>query len=142
MSDKIEKTFIDLINHIKKSPILNAARETVEKVAVQTENFKHEPVSLETLVHGLSNDTDREILSIIKLEKMKFIGGELIVLNKSEKKDHFSLDLKLYFQNKSEEIILKEKHKELEISILNEESQQDLLEKGLIKYEVNEPDQE
>ena len=91
------------------------------------------------LVRGLSNETDKEIVRIIKSEDLQFIGGELIVLNKSQQKDHFSLDLQLYFQNKSEEVVLKEKHKELEFSILDEKSQQELLNKGTIKYEVNEP---
>ena len=91
------------------------------------------------MIRGLSNETDKEIVRIIKSEDLQFIGGELIVLNKSQQKDHFSLDLQLYFQNKSEEVVLKEKHKELEFSILDEKSQQELLNKGTIKYEVNEP---
>jgi hypothetical protein len=139
MKEKTEKYLSDFINHIKKSPVLNALKDTVEQVALKTSNLKHEPLSLDSLVSGLSNETDKEILKIIKTEDIQFIGGELIVLNKSELKDHFSLDLKLYFQNKSEEIILKEKHKELELSILDEISQQELFNKGTIKYEVNEP---
>jgi hypothetical protein len=109
-----------LINHVKKSPVLNALKDTVEQIALKTSNLKHEPVSLDSLVRGLSNETDKEIVRIIKSEDLQFIGGELIVLNKSQQKDHFSLDLQLYFQNKSEEIVLKEKHKELEFSILDE----------------------
>lgn len=139
MKEKTENSFSDLINHIKKSPVLNALKDTVEQIALTTSNLKHEPVSLDSLVRGLSNETDKEILKIIKFEDVLFIGGELIVLNQSQKKDHFSLDLKLYFQNKNKEIILKEKHKELEVSILDETSQQELFNKGTIKYEINEP---
>lgn len=139
MKEKTEKSLSDLINHVKKSPVLNALKDTVEQIALKTSNLKHEPVSLDSLVRGLSNETDKEIVRIIKSEDLQFIGGELIVLNKSQQKDHFSLDLQLYFQNESEEVVLKEKHKELEFSILDEKSQQELLNKGTIKYEVNEP---
>ena len=111
MKEKTEKSLSDLINHVKKSPVLNALKDTVEQIALKTSNLKHEPVSLDSLVRGLSNETDKEIVRIIKSEDLQFIGGELIVLNKSQQKDHFSLDLQLYFQNKSEEVVIKEKHK-------------------------------
>ena len=105
-------------------------------------NLKHDPISLDRLVQGLSNDTDKEILNIIRSENLNFIGGELIVLGTSKKIDCFSLDLKLFFQNNKDEVILKEKHKELEFSILDETSQKELIEKKSITYEVNEPNQE
>lgn len=140
--DKKDKVLSDFINHVKKSPILNALKDKVDQVAIQTAKFKHEPISLDNLVLGLSNDTDKEILNIIKHENINFIGGELVVLSKSRNIDCFSLDLKLYFQNNQNEIILKEKHKELEFSILDETSQKELIEKKSITYEVNEPNQE
>ena len=65
-----------------------------------------------------------------------------MVLSKSRNIDCFSLDLKLYFQNNNDEIILKEKHKELDFSILDEISKKELMEKKSITYEVNEPNQE
>ena len=140
--EKKDKVLSDFINHIKKSPILNALKDKVDQVAIQTASFKHEPISLDNLVVGLSNDTDKEILKIIKHENLNFIGGELIVLGTSKKIDCFSLDLKLFFQNNKDEVILKEKHKELEFSILDETSQKELIEKKSITYEVNEPNQE
>lgn len=91
MKEKTEKSLSDLINHVKKSPVLNALKDTVEQIALKTSNLKHEPVSLDSLVRGLSNETDKEIVRIIKSEDLQFIGGELIVLNKSQQKDHFSL---------------------------------------------------
>ena len=140
--DKKESILNDLINHVKKSPILNSLKEKVDQVAIQTANLKHDPISLDRLVQGLSNDTDKEILKIIRSENLNFIGGELIVLGTSKKIDCFSLDLKLFFQNNKDEVILKEKHKELEFSILDETSQKELIEKKSITYEVNEPNQE
>ena len=140
--DKKESILNDLINHVKKSPILNSLKEKVDQVAIQTANLKHDPISLDRLVQGLSNDTDKEILNIIRSENLNFIGGEIIVLGKSKKIDCFSLDLMLFFQNNKDEVILKEKHKELEFSILDETSQKELIEKKSITYEVNEPNQE
>ena len=140
--DKKESILNDLINHVKKSPILNSLKEKVDQVAIQTANLKHDPISLDRLVQGLSNDTDKEILNIIRSENLNFIGGELIVLGTSKKIDCFSLDLKLFFQINKDEVILKEKHKELEFSILDETSQKELIEKKSITYEVNEPNQE
>ena len=140
--DKKESILNDLINHVKKSPILNSLKEKVDQVAIQTANLKHDPISLDRLVQGLSNDTDKEILNIIRSENLNFIGGELIVLGTSKKIDCFSLDLKLFFQNNKDEVILKEKHKELEFSILDETSQKELIENKSITYEVNEPNQE
>ena len=39
-----------------------------------------------------------------------------------------------------ENIILKEKHKELDVLILNEVSKNELFQQGIIKFEINEPD--
>ena len=140
--DKKESILNDLINHVKKSPILNSLKEKVDQVAIQTANLKHDPISLDRLVQGLSNDTDKEILNIIRSENLNFIGGELIVLIQPTKSNIFCLDLKLYFQNNNDEIILKEKHKELDFYILDENSKNELMEKKTITYEVNAPSQE
>ena len=140
--DKKESILNDLINHVKKSPILNSLKEKVDQVAIQTANLKHDPISLDRLVQGLSNDTDKEILNIIRSENLNFIGGELIVFIQPTKSNIFCLDLKLYFQNNNDEIILKEKHKELDFYILDENSKNELMEKKTITYEVNAPSQE
>ena len=132
--DKKESILNDLINHVKKSPILNSLKEKVDQVAIQTANLKHDPISLDRLVQGLSNDTDKEILNIIRSENLNFIGGELIVFIQPIKSNIFCLDLKLYFQNNNDEIILKEKHKELDFYILDENSKNELMEKKTIKY--------
>ena len=94
--DKKESILNDLINHVKKSPILNSLKEKVDQVAIQTANLKHDPISLDRLVQGLSNDTDKEILNIIRSENLNFIGGELIVLSQTTKSNIFCLNLKLY----------------------------------------------
>ena len=52
----------------------------------------------------------------------------------------FKTPPKLYFQDKMENIILKEKHKELDVLILNEVSKNELFQQGIIKFEINEPD--
>ena len=140
--DKKESILNDLINHVKKSPILNSLKEKVDQVAIQTANLKHDPISLDRLVQGLSNDTDKEILNIIRSENLNFIGGELIVLSKTTKINIFCLNLKLYFQNNNDEIILKEKNKELDFDILDENSKNELIEKKSITYEVTAPNQE
>ena len=77
-----------------------------------------------------------------KGENLNFIGGELIVFIQPTKSNIFCLDLKLYFQNNNDEIILKEKHKELDFYILDENSKNELMEKKTITYEVNAPSQE
>ena len=140
--DKKESILNDLINHVKKSPILNSLKEKVDQVAIQTANLKHDPISLDRLVQGLSNDTDKEILNIIRSENLNFIGGELIVLSQTTKSNIFCLNLKLYFQNNNDEIILKEKNKELDFDILDENSKNELIEKKSITYEVTAPNQE
>ena len=140
MSEKVEKAVSNIINHVKKSPVLNAAKELFEKAIDQTENLQHEPISLDELVSGLSDNTDIEILKIQQQENICFIGGELLVSGKAQQNGFFSLDLKLYFQDKMENIILKEKHKELDVLILNEVSKNELFQQGIIKFEINEPD--
>lgn len=142
MNESKENNVINLINHLKKSPVLNALKDKVEQFAVQTSSLRHEPISLDDLVSKLSDDTDKEILKIIKHEKLNFIGGELIVFIQPTKSNIFCLDLKLYFQNNNDEIILKEKHKELDFYILDENSKNELMEKKTITYEVNAPSQE
>ena len=47
MSEKVEKAVSNLINHVKKSPVLNAAKELFEKAIDQTENLQHEPIRLD-----------------------------------------------------------------------------------------------
>ena len=94
------------------------------------------------MVSKLSDDTDKEILKIIKHENLNFIGGELIVLSQTTKSNIFCLNLKLYFQNNNDEIILKEKNKELDFDILDENSKNELIEKKSITYEVTAPNQE
>lgn len=142
MNESKENNVINLINHLKKSPVLNALKDKVEQFAAQTSSLRHEPISLDDLVSKLSDDTDKEILKIIKHENLNFIGGELIVFIQPTKSNIFCLDLKLYFQNNNDEIILKEKHKELDFYILDENSKNELMEKKTITYEVNAPSQE
>ena len=36
MKEKTEKSLSDLINHVKKSPVLNALKDTVEQIALKT----------------------------------------------------------------------------------------------------------
>ena len=139
MNESKENNVINLINHLKKSPVLNALKDKVEQFAAQTSSLRHEPISLDDLVSKLSDDTDKEILKIIKHENLNFIGGELIVFIQPTKSNIFCLDLKLYFQNNNDEIILKEKHKELDFYILDENSKNELMEKKTITYEVNAP---
>lgn len=140
MSNKIEDSANALIDHLKKSPILNKTVELVDKaIDGINKNLHLEPIGLDELTSYLSNDTDKEILEIQQQENLRFIGGELLVSAKSQQNDFFSLDLNLYFQSQLDKIILKEKHKELRISILNELSKNDLIQQGIIKYEINEP---
>ena len=85
-------------------------------------------IGLRELGNGFQIDGDHKEnpdAYIIRSENLNFIGGELIVLGTSKKIDCFSLDLKLFFQNNKDEVILKEKHKELEFSILDETSQKE-----------------
>ena len=142
MNESKENNVINLINHLKKSPVLNALKDKVEQIAVQTASLRHEPIGLDDLVSKLSNDTDKEILKIIKHENLNFIGGEVIVLSQTTKSNIFCLNLKLYFQNNNDEIILKEKNKELDFDILDENSKNELIEKKSITYEVTAPNQE
>ena len=37
--DKKDKVLSDFINHVKKSPILNALKDKVDQVAIQTANL-------------------------------------------------------------------------------------------------------
>ena len=64
MNESKENNVINLINHLKKSPVLNALKDKVEQIAVQTASLRHEPIGLDDLVSKLSNDTDKEILSL------------------------------------------------------------------------------
>ena len=140
MSKNTEIAMNAVIDHLKKSPVLNKTIELLDSTIDEiNKKFKHDPISLDELTSRLSDDTDKEILQIQQQENLCFIGGELLVSKTAQLAGCFSLDLKLYFQNQMEKIILKEKHKELQISILNEASQNDLLQQSIIKYEINEP---
>lgn len=140
MCKKIENSANAFIDHLKKSPVLNKTVGLVDGVIEEVnKNFKHEPISLDQLVARLSDDTDKEILQIQQQEALNFVGGELIVSSKASQDHYFSIDLKLYFKNSFGKIILKEKHKELELFILENSSKNDLLQKTVIKYEVDEP---
>ncbi len=140
MSIKIEDAANAIIDHLKRSPVLNKTVDFVEQAINKlNQNFQHQPIGLDELISGLSDETDKTILQIQQQESLRFIGGELHVSKESKQISYFSIDLKLYFQNQMEKIILKETHKELQISILNDESKNDLFQKGIIKYEVNEP---
>lgn len=140
MCKNVEHAANVLIDHLKKSPTLNKTVELVDGAIDEiNKNFQHKPLSLESLVSRLSSGTDDEILQIQQQESLTFVGGELTVSANSTQMECFSMDLKLYFQNHLEKIILKEKHKELSLFILTNESQKELKEKGVIKYEVNEP---
>ncbi|PVZ86914.1 hypothetical protein C9426_14225 [Serratia sp. S1B] len=140
MCKKVEYVANALIDHLKRSPTLNKTVELVDGVIDEiNKNFQHKPISLDDLINRLSNSADEEILLIQYQESLNFIGGELIISEKSSQLGFFSMDLKLYFQNHLDKIILKEKHKELNLFILTNESQQELKQKGIIKYEVNKP---
>lgn len=140
MCKKVEHAANVLIDHLKKSPTLNKTVELVDGAIDEiNKNFQHKPVNLDDLIKRLSDGTDEEILQIQHRDSLNFVGGELVVSATASQLDCFSMDLKLYFQNHLEKIILKEKHKELNLFILTNESQQELKRKGIIKYGVNEP---
>lgn len=140
MSDKFWNMVNMGIDHLKKSPVLQKSAHLADGVMDEmNKTFQHEPISLDNLVKKLSLDTDTLILGIQHKEKLDFVGGELTALSSAQQAEHFSLALKLYFQNPQGKVILKENSKELAMNILDAASQQELKAKQSISYEVNAP---
>ena len=128
------------ISHLKKSPVLQKTVSMADGIMDEmNKTFQHEPISLDSLVASLSPDTDKLILDLQLKDSIQFIGGELIVSIPSSKSEKFALLLQLYFKEQSGKVLLKENGKELELELLDKQSQQDLIDKGRISFEVEQP---
>lgn len=137
MGEKLANT---LISHLKKSPVLNGAVGFADSAINElNSSLRRDPIPLDELVSRLSENTDQTILNIQITESLVFVGGDLVASLNSMKQDMFCLDLKLYFQDVRSKVILKEIHKDLQSSILDEKSQQELVSKKSISYEVHAP---
>lgn len=140
MKNLFEKLANISINHLKQSPVLQKTATLADVAMDEINKQLHiEPISLDKLAAGLSADTDKIILETQQNEGLKFIGGELIASAQATQAAHFVLLLQLYFQNSQNKMILKEQHKELALSILDEACQNELKQKQKISYEVNTP---
>ena len=140
MREKIEGVINTAIDHFKKSPVLQKTVGLADGILDElNKSFHHEPTSLDALTTKLSADADRLILENQRQSGLSFVGGELVVSSQAKKHNHFSLTLKLYFQDTQQKVILKETYKELGLSVINESSQKELNMKQEITYEVNPP---
>lgn len=136
MSRLLEKISNILINHLKKSPVLQTLDVLMQEIE---EKFERQPIDLNTLVSELSEGIDTKILDIQEKEKIGFIGGELAASYHNSKSKNILLELKLYFKDSQDKFILKEINKEIDKHILNEKSQQELFDSKVIEYEVDIP---
>lgn len=135
----IEKILNPIIDHLKRSPVLQTAVASADNLMDQINNaFKHEPISLDMLVEKLSPSTDNLIIATESEEGIKFIGGELTAYLPPADLNRFALNLKLYYKNSSDEFVLKEREKMLDRGILTTDSLAELKEKEQ-SFEVNEP---
>ncbi len=135
----IENILNPVIDHLKKSPVLQTAISSAESLMDQLNStFKHDPVPLDVLVGKLSCSTDNLIVASEHAENIKFVGGELTAYLPPADITKFALKLKLYFKNLNEEFILKESEKKLDRDILTSESLREL-EENEQTFEVNEP---
>lgn len=128
------------INHLKKSPVLKgavkAANEYMDKL---NQDFVREAMELDQLLAELSPATDDLIIGFERDEGLNFIGGELAVGLLPQQVEDFAIQLKLYFKNKQEKVILKETNKILSLNLLTDKSTAELNFKGHMEFEVNAP---
>lgn len=135
-----EKILNAAIDHLKKSPVLQEVKVAADSLMDQlNKTFKHDPVSLDVLVSGLSDSTDQLIIDTERSDNLVFIGGELSACSAPQRPDTLSLKLKLYFNNPQDKILLKESEKQLDSSVLTSQALKDLNEKGIVTFEVDKP---
>lgn len=128
------------INHLKKSPILKGAVKVADDyMGKLNKDLTRETIEISQLLAKLSPATDDLIIGFERDEGLNFIGGELTVGLLPQQLEDFAIQLKLYFKNKQEKVILKEVNKILELNLLTANSVAELNLKGRMEFEVNAP---
>ena len=128
------------INHLKNSPVLQSAVAIADDYMNKLNtSFSRDPIDLQQLLEKLSPATDDLIVGFERDEGLTFIGGELAVFLPVQKTEDFSVQLKLYFNNKQEKIILKEVNKNLSLKVLTKKSVDELVSKNRLEYQVDAP---
>lgn len=98
-------------------------KETTSKIETGldeiNEMHKIEPISIDTLIEGLSKTIDQQVISIAKHENLSPLGGEITASYVDEKVE---LHLKNYFEDANKKVILKESKKILPKDYLTNES--------------------
>jgi hypothetical protein len=96
-------------------------------------------ISLDELVNQISEKTGDVIDHICREEALRFVGGVCEIQCSEVVSDGvFIAHLKLYFQAVSNDgYVLKEKSKIFPLSKLNEDSQEVLISKSVISYDIN-----
>lgn len=95
-------------------------------------------LSIDTLLDQLSVEIDKDMLSVANLEKMQPLGGEITITTND--KNSIKLNLKTYFNNSENKIILRESSKIIDNNIL-EASAIDKIQGSInpLKYEISPP---
>ncbi len=135
-----EKIMNMVIDHLKKSPVLQSAKSAVETALDHiNDNLRFEPLELSALAERLSPATDQLILETEQSERAQYVGGRLSAIYSKDSGDDFVLLLKLYFKGGGERIFVKEVSKTLPAFLLATASLAELNAKGEISYEVDPP---
>jgi hypothetical protein len=96
-------------------------------------------ISIEDLAELYSNDTDELIKSTIQTEKLNYISGKFIVTASDDLKKYM-ISVDLYFQDASQQWILKNRKSDwLPIEQLKEKSIKELATTNPISFEVKHP---
>lgn len=97
-----------------------------------------QPVSLDKLAKRYSLRVDEMILKAEREERLRYVGGQLIISFRSE--TGFAIAIDLYFQNQKKEWVrMQSASGELNMRYLNEEARQELRTKKKVAFEIDEP---
>lgn len=129
------------INHLKKSLILKSAAATANQYMDKLNaDLTFEAIELDELLSKLSPATDNLIINFEHDEQLTFIGGEIAACKLPQQIEDFSIQLKMYFKNKQERIILKEIKKNLSLKLITNKSAIELESKKYIEFELTKPE--
>jgi len=115
------------------------AKESITKIESSLDHVDEmhriEPMSIDDLAESLSNSIDQQVIAVADAEKLKPLGGELMATYIN---DCVELNLKNYFNNVDNKVILKESKKVIDKAYLDEESINRIRDSELI-YPISPP---
>ncbi|AHA31527.1 hypothetical protein [Exiguobacterium sp. MH3] len=117
----------------KVKPMIEELKELMDKVIAS--NMKLE---LDDILASHSAFYDDLLLKAMHAEKLTYVGGQLVI-NVNQQERTFSLQMEAYFRNPLQEWIKKEHNVSYSLSSLISKDRKELVEIGIVKYELNAP---